>query len=1089
MALRSLRSRCCAGALRWQLAGQAAAAEQRPGAAHPLFAQLLAGLRLASGAAFQPSRLYPKQHSAGEAAAFWGLLALNVGAAAAAKAGPPELREALLTHARASVDALAAGRWHTLLASGVVHTSAVHCGLNLLMLLLYRRTQPLSARELLVLYALGSLAGSLTHVAWCWWDASGPEFGLRYAANTPGVLGASGGVAAVCAFKAALQPLGVPHLGVPLPLPIVLATAVYCCTYVREAEYSDYSGKFGAAAVGVLAALFAVGAGRRRVLWSTRRLAMLARNATRAAASQVKPGAAARALPCLRSSSTAARPGVARSLLAVPRVAEHLQSFASRRSVAASAAVAAAEETFTYQAEVDRLMDMIVNSLYSNREVFLRELISNASDALDKVRFVGLTDPKALEGREELEILIKADKDARTITIEDSGIGMTREQLLSNLGTIARSGTRKFMEAVKEAKGDANLIGQFGVGFYSAFLVADRVSVVTKSHEEDAQWVWQSSVGSHQYTIKEDDGPDRLARGTRVVLHLKEDAVELADPVRLAKLIKQYSQFIQFPIKLYSSRKEPKTLVDDAATAKKQEEADKAAQSKGEEKADAVEPVMKTEYEDVWDWRVENENKPLWTRAPRDVAEADYNDFFKQTFGEFLDPLAHVHFNVEGTIEFTSMLFIPGMAPFEQQNWAAKSRSIKLYVRRVFISDEFDENLMPRYLSFIKGVVDSSDLPLNVSREILQESRIVRVIRKQLIRRSLEMIEALAAKEGGEDYKTFWESFGRNIKVGVIEDTENRERLSKLLRFHSSVSEEGMTGLGDYVGRMKDGQKGIFYMAADSVDVARAAPFVEKLVADGYEVLYLTEAIDEAVVTNLAKFGDVELVDVSKEGLTLDSDDAAKLEEASKELGGLLSFLKESLSDRVEKVTLTSRLLDSPCALVTSKFGWSANMERIMRSQAMGDARAMEYMRGRKILEVNPGHEVVRGIKVLLDEDDKERARDLAELLYETSLLTSGFALEAPKDYASKVYTLMKIALGYDAGDAPAAPAAPAAAAAAQAAPAAAAAAPAADAAAQQQQPGAEPAAGGGAASEAVEADVVVEGKGGDPWGAGGKQA
>ncbi|WIA10769.1 hypothetical protein OEZ85_010938 [Tetradesmus obliquus] len=799
----------------------------------------------------------------------------------------------------------------------------------------------------------------------------------------------------------------------------------------------------------------------------------LARGCSRTAVArqQVKPGGAAQ-LVSHRPVSSVQR--AARSLVAAPK--HEPFSFASRhlaRHITCSAAVASKEETFTYQAEVDRLMDMIVNSLYSNREVFLRELISNASDALDKVRFVGLTDAKALEGREQLEILIKADKEANTITIEDAGIGMTREQLLSNLGTIARSGTRKFMEAVKEAKGDANLIGQFGVGFYSAFLVADRVTVYTKSHEEAQQWVWESNVGSHQYTIKEDDSGDNMVRGTRVVLHLKEDAQELADPIRLAKLIKQYSQFIQFPIKLYSSRKEAKQVVDEAATAKRQEEADKIAKDKEEEPI-KVEPVMKTDYEDVWDWRVENDNKPLWTRSPKEVAEADYNDFFKQTFGEFLDPIAHVHFNVEGTIEFTSMLFIPGMAPFEQQNWAAKSRSIKLYVRRVFISDEFDEDLMPRYLSFVKGIVDSSDLPLNVSREILQESRIVRVIRKQLIRRSLEMIDGLANKEGGEDYKTFWESFGRNIKVGVIEDTENRERLAKLLRFHSSKNETDMVGLQEYVGRMEEGQKAIYFMAADSVEVARAAPFVEKLVAEGTEVLYLTEAIDEAVVTNLAKFGDHDLVDVTKEGLDVGEDAGKKLEEANKQLAGLLVFLKESLSDRVEKVTLTSRLLDSPCALVTSKFGWSANMERIMKAQSMGDSRAMEYMKGRKILEVNPEHEIVRGIKVLLDEDDKERARDLAELLYETSLLTSGFALEQPKDYASKVYTLMKIALGYDlAEEEAAAAAAPAAAAAAAAAPASAAA----DSSSseKQQQP----------KMESVEADVVVEGKGGDPdpWG------
>jgi len=722
-------------------------------------------------------------------------------------------------------------------------------------------------------------------------------------------------------------------------------------------------------------------------------------------------------------------------------------------------ATEAKPETFTYQAEVDRLMDMIVNSLYSNREVFLRELISNASDALDKMRFLSVTNNEAMKGRDNLEILVKADKENNQIIIEDSGIGMTREQLLSNLGTIARSGTRKFMEQMAEAKGDTNLIGQFGVGFYSAFLVADRVTVVTKSWEEEQQWVWESTVGSHQFTVQADESGESLARGTRVILHLKEDAQELADPVRLARLIKMYSQFIQFPIKLYSSKKEPQEVTDEVATQKKQEEEDKRAKE-AEEEPKKVEPVTKTDYVDVWDWRVENNDKPLWTRSPKEVAEADYNEFFKMTFGEFLDPLAHVHFNVEGTIEFSSVLFIPGMAPFDQQQYGEKSRNIKLYVRRVFISDEFDDDLMPRYLNFIKGVVDSSDLPLNVSREILQESRIVRVIKKQLTRRSLEMMEDLSKQEGGEDYKTFWESFGRNIKIGIIEDQDNRNRLAKLLRFHSSKSEETMTSLEQYVSRMKEGQKGIFYMAADSMDVARSAPFVEKLVAEGYEVLYLTEPIDEAMVANLAKFDDHDMVDVTKEGLDLGADEGKKLEELQSEFKDVLAFLKDALGERVEKVTVSNRLLDSPCALVTSKFGWSANMERIMKTQSMADPRAMEYMRGRKIMEVNPKHMIVKGIKTLLDEKDKERARDLSELLFETALITSGFSLENPRDYASKVYTLMGIALGVDEEEDE-----------------------------EQQQQAASSSSGGSSSSssepkvQAVEAEVLQEGDGGDPWG------
>jgi len=739
-------------------------------------------------------------------------------------------------------------------------------------------------------------------------------------------------------------------------------------------------------------------------------------------------------------------------------------------------------------------MDMIVNSLYSNRDVFLRELVSNASDALDKLRFTAVTDAAAMGagGGDALRVRVSADAAAGTVTIEDTGVGMTREQLLSNLGTIARSGTRKFMESMKEAKGDSSLIGQFGVGFYSAFLVADRVTVVTRSFEaepgvgsgagEARGWVWEAAAGSHEFKVRAAGDADvaapvaaaasggadaaaaaggPLVRGTRIVLHLKEDAKEMADPVRLARLIRQYSQFIQFPIQLWQATKEARAVTDEPATAERQRAADEAAvKAGGDAKPVAVEPVTRTDYVDAWAWRVQNDDKPLWTRNPKEVSEADYAEFFKGAFGEFLDPLAHVHFNVEGTIEFSSVLFIPGMAPFDQAQGgpSAKSRSIKLYVRRVFISDEFDDDLMPRWLSFVKGVVDSGDLPLNVSREILQESRVVRVIRKQLVRRALEMMDDLAGKEGGEDYRTFWEAFGRQVKIGAIEDVENRPRLAKLLRYPSSKAAGGGSGSGgtdvssapsglvslaDYVARMKPGQRSIYYMAADSVEIAAAAPFVEGLVSRGYEVLYLTEPIDEAVVTNLGKFdGKHDLVDVTKEGLEVEGEGEEGGEQGEKEgdkaegaaakkaerearkkateaeFAPLTAFLKEALGDRVERVAVSSRLTDSPCALVTSKFGWSANMERIMRSQAMGDPRAMDYMRGRKILEVNPASDVVQGVRALLDEGDEARARDCAELLYETSLLTSGFALDNPRDYANKVFTLMKLALGAEGGGA-----------------------------------------------------------------------
>ncbi len=683
----------------------------------------------------------------------------------------------------------------------------------------------------------------------------------------------------------------------------------------------------------------------------------------------------------------------------------------SRPLHVSAAAAAAQEETFTYQAEVDRLMDMIVNSLYSNREVFLRELVSNASDALDKVRLMALQDASQYSTGDALEIRIKADKEARTIVIEDTGVGMTREELLSSLGTIARSGTAKFMEAVKD-KGDANLIGQFGVGFYSAFLVADRVVVQTKSNAEDKQWAWESTAGAHSYKLREDPSND-LPRGTRITLHLKDDAVELADDNKLSSLIKQYSEFISFPIKLWATKQTPKQIVDDEATKKAQEDADTLAKAEGKEAADPVTKVYKTEWESAEEWAVQNDNKPLWTRTPKDVSKEEYAAFYKAAFREFIDPLATAHFKAEGTIEFASMLFVPGMAPFDEaQNAMQRSRSIRLYVKRVFISDEFDSDLMPRYLNFIKGVVDSADLPLNVSREILQESRVVRAIRRQLVKRSLDMINDIAerssSEENNEDYSTFWEAFGRNLKLGIIEDSGNRATLAKLLRFPSSNSSTGLTSLADYVVRKKEDQKTIYYLAADSLAACESSPYVESLVRKGYEVLYLTEPIDEVAISNLGEFEEMQLADVSREDLSLGETDEDKkaLETKATELKPLTDYMKKVLGDKVEKVVVSARLTDSPAIVVASKFGWSANMEKIMRSQALGDARGAEMMRGRRIMEINPDHPIVRAMaeKVVLE---SREVKDQVALLYDAASMTAGFALESPKDFASRIYGMM----------------------------------------------------------------------------------
>ena len=423
-------------------------------------------------------------------------------------------------------------------------------------------------------------------------------------------------------------------------------------------------------------------------------------------------------------------------------------------------------------------MDMIVNSLYSNREVFLRELVSNASDALDKARFNAITDGKDAG---ELRIRVRGDAESNTITIEDSGVGMTREEMLSSLGTIARSGTAKFAEAAKAAGkgGDAALIGQFGVGFYSAFLVADRVTVASRSSSAEADgkaWQWESAAGSHSYSIKEIDGNDEkiagLERGTRVTLHLKEDAAELADSAKLSALLKQYSEFISFPIELWTSKTVYDDVEDAEATRKAQEAADAAAKAEDppKEKADAVKPVMTSKPRAEFSWTRQNDSAPLWARSPKEVEKAEYDAFFKTSFKEFLDPLAVSHFNVEGTIEFTALLYVPSMAPFEQQDWLKPSRNVRLFVKRVFISDEFDEDLLPRWASFVKGVVDSADLPLNVSREILQESRVVRTIRRQLVKRTIEMLKVRFG------WYPFFTSAGEKEKKEEGEEEEEKKK-------------------------------------------------------------------------------------------------------------------------------------------------------------------------------------------------------------------------------------------------------------------------------------------------------------------------
>ncbi|XP_022776680.1 heat shock protein 90-5, chloroplastic isoform X2 [Durio zibethinus] len=649
-------------------------------------------------------------------------------------------------------------------------------------------------------------------------------------------------------------------------------------------------------------------------------------------------------------------------------------------------------EKFEYQAEVTRLLDLIVHSLYSHKEVFLRELVSNASDALDKLRFLSVTEPSLLGDAGELEIRIKPDPDNGTITITDTGIGMTKDELVDCLGTIAQSGTSKFVKALKENKdlgAENSLIGQFGVGFYSAFLVAEKVAVSTKSPRSDRQYVWEAVADSSSYVIREETDPEKLLnRGTQITLYLRsDDKYEFSDPARIQNLVKNYSQFVSFPI--YTWQEKSRTV-------------------EGEKKKKT------TKTEKYWDWELANETKPIWMRNPKEVEKDEYHEFYKKTFNEFLDPLGCTHFTTEGEVEFRSVLYIPGMGPLNNEEVInPKTKNIRLYVKRVFISDDFDGELFPRYLSFVKGVVDSDDLPLNVSREILQESRIVRIMRKRLVRKTFDMIQEISERENKEDYKKLWENFGRFLKLGCIEDSGNHKRITPLLRFYTSKSEEELTSLDEYVENMGENQKAIYYFATDSLKSAKTAPFLEKLVQKDIEVLYLVEPIDEVAIQNLQTYKEKKFVDISKEDLELGDEDEVKERETKQEYNLLCDWIKQQLGDKVAKVQISKRLSSSPCVLVSGKFGWSANMERLMKAQALGDTASLEFMRGRRILEINPDHPIIKDLNAACkNAPESSDAKRAVDLLYDTALISSGFSPDSPAELGNKIYEMMAMALG-----------------------------------------------------------------------------
>jgi molecular chaperone HtpG len=693
-------------------------------------------------------------------------------------------------------------------------------------------------------------------------------------------------------------------------------------------------------------------------------------------------------------------------------------------------------ETFAFQAEINQLMSLIINTFYSNKDIFLRELISNSSDALDKIRHHSLSNKSVLDSHSELTIKIIPDKANKTLTILDSGIGMTKSDMITNLGTIAQSGTKGFMEAMK-SQGDINMIGQFGVGFYSAYLVAERV-VVTSKNNDDEQYVWESNAGG-SFTVKKDDSGVDLGRGTKITCYLKEDQLDYLEESRIKELVKKHSEFINYPISLYVEKTVSKEVEleegeegeegegegeapcekcdpeieevkdEDLANIEKMTEAEAETETKAKK--------TKTVEEVVSEYVLLNKQKPIWSKKPDTVSKEEYASFYKSLTNDWEDHLAVKHFSVEGQLEFTGLLFVPKRAPFDlfEPN-TKKNGHIKLYVRRVFITDDCEE-LIPEWLKFVRGVVDSEDLPLNISREMLQQNKILKVIKKNIVKKCLDLFAEIKAND--EDYAKFYEQFSKNIKLGIHEDSSNREKLSELLMFHSTKSGQKMVSLSDYVANMPSSQTQIYYITGESLKAVVNSPFIEQCKMRNLEVLFMIDPIDEYCVQQLKEYQGKSLVCVTKEGLTFErsEDDKQKWEACVNEFKPLTEKIKEILGPNVEKVVLSQRVVNSPCVLVTGDYGWTANMERIMKAQALRDTNN-SYMMSKKIMEINPHHSIIKSLKERIKSADNEpMIRDLVSLLYESSLISSGFSIEEPGTFVNRINNMIKLGLSLDEDD------------------------------------------------------------------------
>jgi len=639
-----------------------------------------------------------------------------------------------------------------------------------------------------------------------------------------------------------------------------------------------------------------------------------------------------------------------------------------------------AKSTMKFKTEVSQLLELVTHSLYSNKEIFIRELVSNASDALDKLRLEGLRDKKILENNSDFKISINFNKDAKTITITDNGIGMTKDEIVDNIGTIAKSGTKEFLAKLKDLKSadkDADtdqLIGQFGVGFYSAFIVSEKIVIYSKKAGSSEPGVKWESDGKEKFSIEEYKKHDR---GTEIILYLNKDNFDYASEWKIREVVKKYSDYISYPIIMTIEREE------------------KPKDKDGKEIKDA-EPV--TKYED----QTLNSMKAIWQRDKKDIKDEDYNEFYKHISHDWEEPLERIHLSAEGMLSYKALLFIPKKPPFDMF-WRESKIGVNLYVKNVFIMDD-NKNLLPEYFRFIKGVVDSADLPLNVSREILQEDKMLEKIKTNLVKKIIDTLKKMKEKEP-EKYLEFYNSFGKVLKEGLYSDFENKDKLADLVMFESTKTEKGkLTSLKDYVSRMPEGQKDIYYIAGEKRDILENSPHLEKFKAKDYEVLFFTDPIDEFVTNNLTEYEKKELKSIGKGEIDLGEDEAVKKEkeEDTKKYKSLLDTIKDNLKEDIKEVRVSSRLTSSAVCLVSDEHGMTPNMEKMFRSMNQ------EVPKTKRVLEINPKHPLYESLNAIFEKNkDDARLKDYSELLYDQALISEGAMPKDPVKFARKMADLM----------------------------------------------------------------------------------